>query len=87
MSFDKLYHDVKNHIISFLDLQTLGRMSQVSKEMKSLIYNEDKDTRSERYIKKYTERGLDYANIFLICCENGDPVDVVSGRCCQISYL
>jgi aspartate 1-decarboxylase len=78
MSFNKLYLDAKKYIITFLDLQSLGRMCQVSKEMKDLICNENKDLRVETYIKeKMTTNLLNLMGVFLQCCKKGGPIIVI----------
>jgi hypothetical protein len=76
MSFDKLYPDVKKHIISFIDLESLGRISQVSKEMKDLIYDGTKDLRAEKYIESKMIT-LDLGKIMLDCCKIGGPMVVI----------
>jgi ankyrin repeat protein len=87
MSLDSLYPDVNKHIISFIDLDSLGRMCQVSKKIKNLIYDEKKDLRVEKYIesfildqKKFGHwRGImsDLEIILLECCKLGRPLVVI----------
>lgn len=92
MSFVKLYLDVKKYMITFFDLESLGRMCQVSKEMKDLICNENKDLRVEVYIKGSSHchiesRSLDHSadsiihsdleDLFLKCCKKGGPIVVI----------
>jgi hypothetical protein len=87
MSFDSLYPDVKKHIFSFIDLGSLGRMCQVSKEMKDLIYDENEDLRVEKYIESFIfdqEKFFHWRRIMsdpeailLECCKTGRPLVVI----------
>jgi ankyrin repeat protein len=78
------------HIISFLDLETLGLISQTSKEMKDFVYNEKKDLRVETFIKNNTEHNT-VSDLFKECCVRGTPLIViksfVNNKCIDGSIL
>jgi ankyrin repeat protein len=77
MYLDRFYPDITKYLFSFLDVQSLGRMSQVTKKMKDIIYNENIDMRAERYIDNKTRKGKSIRTIFLNCCRKGGPLDVI----------
>lgn len=73
-----LYSDIIQYISSFVDLQTLGRMSQTSKDMKNLISDDKKDLRVEKYIKNETMKRIEnLLQLFLRCCKTGGPIIVI----------
>jgi len=79
LKMSSLYRDIIQYISSFVDLQTLGRMSQTSKEMKDLIYDDKEDLRVEKYIKNETRKKREnLLQLFLRCCKKGGPIIVIS---------
>ena len=78
MSFDTLYHDMKKIIISYCDLQTMGILSQVSKEVNRIISNEKEDFR-EKYIEKMKAELYDTTDMCLFwhCCISGKNTTVI----------
>jgi ankyrin repeat protein len=76
MSFNELYPEFKKYVFTFLDIESLVRMCQVSKEMKGLICDETKNLLVEAYINNKITRDLE--DLFFECCKKGGPIIVIS---------